>query len=518
MPNVTYLEQPISNFADVSADALLVPVFSEDGNGQWVSPLTTALDNALDGLLTDELAYHGNKKWHVGDSLALRVIGQPFRTVMLCGFGRQDKVTLSGMRRGWAAGVNAAEKAGIRSAMALVEVLEPLALTVHQLASSLAEAALLSTYRFTRRRTEASLTPVSLNAITLGCYQTCQPGAKQGFQQGVISGEATNVARDWVFDSANHVTPTALKTFAETTLGKDGGQTVSVLTLDELNDKGMGAFYSVGKGSDEPGYLVHAQYMPKTMAPKKRIALVGKGITFDSGGLSLKPSKSMELMKLDMAGAAAVLATMAGLAKLQAAGIEIPVQVDGFVGLCENMPSARASKPGDIVTTLAGKTVEINNTDAEGRLVLIDVLTHAQQTVDPDEIIDLATLTGAAITALGHAAAAIVSREKDHDFQAAVIDSGAQAGETFWPLPLLDDYKESLKSDVADFINAGSKGQAGTASAGMFLSEFVDEHRGWAHLDIAGPAYTHADKPEIPKGATGFGVRTLLHYLLSHAQ
>ncbi len=219
-------------------------------------------------------------------------------------------------------------------------------------------------------------------------------------------------------------------------------------------------------------------------------------------------------MKLDMAGAAAVLGTMHGLAELRKNGVEVPLQVDGFIALCENMPNGHASKPGDIVTTLDGKTVEINNTDAEGRLILIDTLTYAQQQVDPDEIIDLATLTGAAIAALGHACAAVITPQQD--FATAIIDAGYAAGEQFWPLPLLPDYKESLKSDVADLINAGSRGQAGTASAGMFLQQFIDSNRRWAHLDIAGPAYTTKSEPEAPKGATGFGVRTLMHYLLSH--
>jgi leucyl aminopeptidase len=198
---------------------------------------------------------------------------------------------------------------------------------------------------------------------------------------------------------------------------------------------------------------------------------------------------------------------MKAIAELQ----NLPIQVDCFVPTCENMPSGCATKPGDIVTSLNGKTIEINNTDAEGRLVLCDALTYAQKEVNPDELLDLATLTGACVVALGKAAAGIMGTNED------LIDrlrkAGEAGGEKLWPLPLYDEYKSYLKSDVADLINAGAKGEAGSSAGGMFLKEFVDKNRAWSHLDIAGPAWVTSDTPEVPKGATGFGVRTLLYYL-----
>jgi leucyl aminopeptidase len=310
------------------------------------------------------------------------------------------------------------------------------------------------------------------------------------------------LARNWVNDSANYVTPTFLKEQAE----KTPGLSCNILDFDQIKKLGMGAFELVAKGSDQPPYLIHLSYKPDSNATKK-IALVGKGITFDSGGLSLKTAAGMETMKMDMAGAAAVIAIMKAIAQLK----NLPVEVHGFIPTCENMPSGHSSKPGDIVTTMNGKTVEVNNTDAEGRLILCDALTYAQKEVNPDEIMDLATLTGACITALGKAAAGIMGTHDD--LINRVRSAGEQAGEKLWQLPLYDEYKSFLKSEVADLINAGAKGEAGSSAGGMFLKEFIDKGRAWAHLDIAGPAWLTSEVPEIPKGGTGFGVRTLLYYL-----
>ncbi len=533
-PTITLAQKAPAALADITEDALIIPIFEEDGCGKapaplWRSATTNALDTLLSGLVGEECAYVDHLVWRLGDAHVIRLPeNAPVRYAVLTGMGsgkggNNTGVTPTQIRRSFATGFKAAQQFGIKTLASIIDPLDILLdggtpVTLKQLACWQAEAAQLSTYQFTKHKTDTSKLPTHLNTIIL--YPPLQATDEQhkAVTQGVIQGQAeansTCLARDWVFDSANHITPTYLKEQAETLSKHD--ITVNHLTLDEIKAKGMGAFYSVAKGSDEPAYLVHMQYKPKQGSAHKKVSLVGKGVTFDSGGLSLKPSKSMELMKLDMAGAAAVLATMHGLAELRNHGVEVPLQVDGFIALCENMPNGHASKPGDIVTTLDGKTVEINNTDAEGRLILIDTLTYAQQQVDPDEMIDLATLTGAAITALGHACAAVISPQKD--FADEVINAGYAAGEQFWQLPLLADYNESLKSDVADLINAGSRGQAGTASAGLFLKQFVDKKRRWAHLDIAGPAYTTKAEPEAPKGATGFGVRTLLHYLLSHTK
>jgi leucyl aminopeptidase len=348
------------------------------------------------------------------------------------------------------------------------------------------------------------LTPYPETLVIVEQNAAKQEDIETGIRQGRFISDATCMARDWIFDSANHVTPSVLADAAQQLVSDT--LTCRVYEADEIKAKGMGAFWSVGRGSKEPMKLIHLRYTPKGVSSKK-VALVGKGITFDSGGLSLKPATAMELMKTDMTGAAVVISVMKAIS--QWGGLD--VQVDAVAPCCENMPSGDANRPGDIVTAMNGKTIEINNTDAEGRLILADALVFAQQEAKPDELIDLATLTGACITALGKEASGIMG--SDDGLMAAIRSAGTVAGERFWPLPLFDEFKDMLKSDVADLINAGSKGQAGSSAGGMFLREFVEPGQAWVHLDVAGPSYTDRDIPEVPKGATGVGVRTLLYYL-----
>ena len=264
----------------------------------------------------------------------------------------------------------------------------------------------------------------------------------------------------------------------------------------------MGALLAVGQGSLHPPRLVVMEYRG-TGARGKPTALVGKGITFDTGGISLKPGANMELMKHDMAGGAAVLGAMQA-----AAALKLPVNLVGLVPLAENMPDGRAYKPGDVVTTLSGQTVEINNTDAEGRLVLCDAL-HYVQRFKPAAIIDLATLTGACVVALGHNATGVMG--SDSRLLKAMVQAGEATGERLWELPLWEEYGELMKSDIADLKNAGGP-HAGTISAGWFLKQFVGTNK-WVHLDIAGAAWEDKGRHYLPKGATGVGVRLLVEYL-----
>src|ERR1017187_9832200 len=245
-------------------------------------------------------------------------------------------------------------------------------------------------------------------------------------------------------------------------------------------------------------------YKPAAKA-KKVIALVGKGITFDSGGLSLKPAQSMETMKDDMSGAAAVLGVMSALAELKPS-----VEVRGYLAIAENMPGGRAQKPGDVLKAFNGKTIEVLNTDAEGRLVLSDALSYACSK-KPDVVIDIATLTGACVVALGHRVSAVMTNTPR--LFGAIKAAGEKAGEKFWELPLEKEYEGDVKSKIADVQNIGKRrGEAGTIIGGLFLKEFVDD-RPWAHLDIAGPSWTDGDQPYCPTGGTGHPVRTLLHYI-----
>lgn len=314
--------------------------------------------------------------------------------------------------------------------------------------------------------------------------------------------KATCDARDLINEPACNLTPAKLADYARSISG--AGLTCEILDEGDIAKLGMGAFLGVGRGSRQSPKFIVLRYRPQSSL--RHIALVGKGITFDSGGLSLKTAIGMETMKYDMAGAAAVLGTMQAVVSMS-----LPISLTVIVAACENMPDGNATKPGDVLVSMKGKTIEVNNTDAEGRLTLADALFFAVKE-KPDEIIDIATLTGAVVTALGKVAAGIMGTNDE------LIDrlsaAGKRAGEKYWRLPLFEEYAETLKSDIADLKNAGARGEAGSSSAGMFLKEFVDGVP-WAHLDIAGVGWTDKDKDELSKGGTAFGVRTFLYYLMS---
>ena len=264
---------------------------------------------------------------------------------------------------------------------------------------------------------------------------------------------------------------------------------------------GMGAYLAVGQGSVQPPKFIHMKYTGKNV--KKKIALIGKGICFDAGGLDIKPASSMLTMKDDMSGAACILGVMRALAKLKP-----DMEVHGIIAACENMPSGSSYKPGDILTAKNGKTIEVDNTDAEGRLTLADALCYACE-LGVDEVIDIATLTGACMVALGTVASGIMGN--DEEMIERLIQTAKESGETYWQLPMFKEYMDSIKSDIADMKNTGSR-NGGASIAGLFLQEFVKDTK-WCHIDIAGTAYIEKPQKEFIAGATGAGVRTLLNYV-----
>ena len=275
-----------------------------------------------------------------------------------------------------------------------------------------------------------------------------------------------------------------------------------VYNREECEKLGMGAFLAVAKGSSQEPKFIHMKYQVDN--PKKKIAIIGKGITFDSGGLDIKPASSMLSMKDDMSAAACVLGVMSIIREFHP-----QVEVHGIIAACENMPGCSAYKPGDILTAKNGKTIEVDNTDAEGRLTLADALCYACE-LGVDEVIDLATLTGACMVALGTNAAGIMGN--DDTLVKNLINTAERNGERYWELPLWDEYFDSLKSDIADMKNTGSR-WGGASTAGVFLKKFVKDVK-WAHIDIAGVAFLDKPQKEFIKGATGAGVRTLLNYIL----
>jgi leucyl aminopeptidase len=309
------------------------------------------------------------------------------------------------------------------------------------------------------------------------------------------------VARDLVNSPGNNKSPPYLAEQAQIA-ANESTLKCKILGQKDLAKEGFGALLGVAQGSVREPHLIILEHHggSKNEAP---VALVGKGVTFDSGGISLKPGEKMDEMKMDMAGGAAVIGTM-----LAAALLELPVNLVGIVPTVENMPSGTAYRPGDILTSLSGQTIEVLNTDAEGRLILADALTYVKR-YDPKLVIDLATMTGACIIALGHHASAVLGN--DEKLVQSLLNAGEESGERLWQLPLWDDYDQQIKSDVADVKNTGGR-PAGTITAAAFLKKFASDFR-WAHLDIAGTAWRDQGQPYTPKGGTGVGVRMLVAFL-----
>ncbi|HWP44294.1 MAG TPA: leucyl aminopeptidase [Blastocatellia bacterium] len=330
------------------------------------------------------------------------------------------------------------------------------------------------------------------------------PDFEDAIRIGVAMGEATNLARELGQEPGNVITPSELARRAEQVASREG-LAVEVLGEDELKEMGCGALLSVARGSDEPPRLIILRYEPPEPAGDSLTALIGKGITFDSGGISIKPAQNMDEMKYDMCGGAAVIGAMQALARLGARS-----RVIGLIPAAENMPSGRATRPGDVVRSLSGKTIEVANTDAEGRLILADTITYSINQ-GATRIVDAATLTGACVVALGAVRAAVMGT--DQELIDALIAAGEQSGERLWQLPIDGEYAELIKSDIADIKNVGNR-QAGAITAAMFLKCFAGKVP-WAHLDVAGTAWLDQAKPFMAKGATGFGVRVMANYILN---
>lgn len=311
---------------------------------------------------------------------------------------------------------------------------------------------------------------------------------------------AMELTRNLSNEPAAYATPSKL---AQIALDLKGIST-EILEKEDVEKLGMGAYLGVARGSVEPLKFIHMKYVPQN--PKKKIALIGKGLCFDSGGLDIKPANSMLNMKDDMSGAACVLGVMSVISKLKP-----EVEVHGIIAACENMPSGSSYKPGDILTAMNGKTIEVDNTDAEGRLTLADALCYACK-LGVDEIIDIATLTGACMVALGSAASGIMGN--DEDFIKEIIKIGDKVGERYWQLPMWQEYRDNMDSDVADMKNTGTR-YGGASAAGMFLKEFVTDDVKWVHLDVAGTAFIEKAQKEFSKGSTAMGVRTFINYLIN---
>lgn len=418
--------------------------------------------------------------------------------VLIVGLGEKDKFTPNRLRE--LSAKIAQRVSGIKAKKACIDLgkLEFDAATSGQI---VAEGALISEYSFDKYKSKKDENETKLEEfILVEENSSTAEKLKTGVEKGVKIANAMTFARNLSNEPAQYATPTKLAEVAK----KIEGVKTKIYEKDDIEKMEMGAFLAVGKGSCENPKFIHIKYLPPN--PKKKIAIIGKGITFDSGGLDIKPPSSMLTMKDDMSGSACVLGIMNTL-KL----FNPQVEVHGIIAACENMPGCAAYKPGDILTAKNKKTIEVDNTDAEGRLTLADALCYACE-LGVDEIVDIATLTGACMVALGTQAAGIMGNNQE--LIDKLIKIGEENGERYWQLPMYEEFKEGLKSDVADMRNTGSR-YGGASAAGVFLKEFVKDEIPWVHLDIAGVAFLEKPQKEFGKGATGVGVRTLLNYILS---
>jgi leucyl aminopeptidase len=469
--------------------------------GGELAPSAAALDRALGGRLA-RVVSQGDFAGRVGETLLLPDLGRgPAARVLLAGLGSRKSWNRRAYRRALAAAAQALLRSGARDALVLFAADDVPDVDAYYRARFAAEAVGHARYQVPDLKTGRRPPPPRLKRVRVACAERAElAAAKRGLAHGAAVAAGSVVARDLANLPANVCTPRYLGTVAKRLAREHRAIRVRILGEPQLRRLGMGAFLSVTHGTTEPARLLVAEYRggKRGAAP---VALVGKGVTFDSGGISLKDPPGMDEMKFDMSGAAAVLGTLKALALLGA-----PLNVVGIVPACENMPSGHATKPGDIVRSMSGQTIEILNTDAEGRLLLCDALTYSRR-FRPAAVIDIATLTGACVVALGQHMSAVMSN--DEELAAALLAAGRRAADPCWRMPLADEYQEQLKSNFADFANVGGR-EGGAVTAACFLWKFVDGMK-WAHLDIAGTAYLSGAN----KGSTGRPVPLLVDYLLS---
>ncbi len=480
-----------------SGDVLVLPFL--DGK-LFSHPLVDSINKKL-GDQPKKLLSKEKFKGEIGDSQLFSTHGKiKFDYVLVVGLGSSKKLSLEIFCKASAKAAQTVNKLKGKAAVSLLPLSAGKSFKPKELGQCLGEGVLLGLYRFDKYKSKKN-DDHSLKEI---CWVLPEVKWKNDFLQGLKIGEVVstgvNDARDLINTPSRDKPPEFLGKEAK----KVRGIRTRIFHNKQIKSMGMGALYGVGQGSPHPPVLVEMHYKPKGRV-KKRIALVGKGIVFDSGGLSLKTAKSMETMKDDMSGAATVLSVMKILPQLK-----LPVEVFGVMACAENMPDGRAQRPGDVVKAYNGKTIEVLNTDAEGRLALADALSYVTKHRKVDYIIDLATLTGAALVALGDLYTAALGT--DPDLIKKLQKAGEQCGEKIWELPLAEEYVEEMKSQVADIQNIGGS-YGGTINGGLFLKNFVDEKAKWVHLDIAGPSWANKPWAYAPKGGTGIMVRTLINFL-----
>ena len=490
--------------------ALVVNLFqgvTQPGGG------TGAVDRALGGAIS-QLITDGEIKGKTGELTLIHTMDRiPAKRVVVAGLGKSRDFDAAGVRRVSGDVARFLRRKGIGEYATIAHGAGIGGLNAIESAQAIAEGTLLGLYKFDAYRSNGNggedvdgsnggiqaVTIVERDAGTISDLTA-------GVSVGTVLAESTMIARDLVNHPANVMTPTKMAEAARE-VAESVGLELDVMDRDRMREHGMGAFLGVAQGSEEPPKLIVMTYRGDPDNPRNNLGLVGKGITFDTGGISLKPAANMEAMKGDMAGGASVIAAMNAIGSLKPR-----INVTGLIAATENMPGGRAQRPGDVVTAMNGKTIEVINTDAEGRLVLADALCYARS-LGINRLVDVATLTGAIVVTLGKACTGMMGNSSK--LARDVGDAGERSGERFWELPMLEDYRELIRSDVADMKNSGGR-QAGSITAAMLLREFAED-ADWVHLDIAGTSTASSNKGHLVKGATGVPTRTLAQLAMNLA-
>lgn len=491
----------VGDITQIQVDAVVVNLFEgvESPGGA-----TGAVDKALDGAIT-KLIEQGEIKGKLCEVSIIHSLGKiPARVVAVVGLGKQADFTVDKIRKMVAQACRSLRRLSCQRLATILHGaggIEPDAA-----AQAIAEGSVLGLYNFRKHITKEPDYRDIEEIVIVERDAARQKELEQSCHRGKILADATNLARDLVNEPANYMTPTDMAKVAEG-LAKAHGLGLTVLEREQMKEMGMGALLGVAQGSDQPPKLIVLSYNGNGNS-SETLGFVGKGLTFDSGGISIKPSEGMHEMKGDMSGGAAVMAALSAIAQLK-----LKMNVTAVIPATENLPSGKAVKPGDVLKAFNGKTIEVVNTDAEGRLILADALSYAvKQGLSP--LVDIATLTGACHVALGKVCSGIFTNNQD--FVDKVVKAGADAGERLWQLPMYEEYKEQNKSEVADIKNSGGR-YGGAITAAQFLSEFVGDTP-WSHIDIAGTFFNDKEQGYLVKGATGICVRTLVNLALASAK
>ena len=489
--NIKVLKKSI---LDVTADVIVVNLFE---GVKTPGGVTGVVDKAYKKIISDFVIKKEKFEGKYGSIYELPLVAEG-KKILIVGLGKQESFTYTRIRDLSAKVARLCNSyKNVKKVVSILHGAGIAGLNAELCSQMIVEGVVSGLYSFNKYKADKK--EINLKEFTI--VETDKDKFKQaeiGAERGVIVAKNLNMARDLINESSQYMYPETLADFAV----KNSGVKTTVYNKAQIKKMGMNAFLAVGQGSVHEPKFIHMEYKPEKKA-KRKIAIVGKGITFDAGGLDLKPAASMLTMKDDMSGAAAVIATMKAISE-----IKPNVEVHGIIAACENMPSGSAYKPGDVITAKTGRTIEIDNTDAEGRVTLADALAYAEE-LGVDEIIDIATLTGACVVALGTVASGIMGNNEENI--ASFIETAAIAGERFWQMPMYEEYGETLKSDIADTKNTGGR-MGGTSAAGIFLSKFIKDTP-WLHLDIAGTAFLDKPNSEGIKNATGVGIRSLIKYI-----